>query len=111
MIEAGKFLDDIAFKGLTPKAGDYIRAQRKILNFTLEDLENITDIDKANLSAYENNKKEIGVKVAVKLGVALNLDPVILIESSISAHMKDPEIKEIQSRSKKLSKNKAKEVA
>lgn len=71
MINAGDFLDKVAFNGSSPKAGDYIRAQRKILNFTLEDLENITDIDKANLSVYENNKKEIGVKVAVKLGVAL----------------------------------------
>jgi transcriptional regulator with XRE-family HTH domain len=111
MIDAGKFLDDIAFNGSSPKAGDYIRAQRKILNFTLDDLESVTDIDKANLSAYENNKKEIGVKVAVKLGVALSLDPNILIKSSIAAHLQSPEIKEIQSRSKKLSKVKAKKVA
>jgi hypothetical protein len=44
MIKAGDFLDKIAFNGESPKAGDYIRAQRKILNFTLEDLENVTDI-------------------------------------------------------------------
>lgn len=107
MIEAGKFLDKIAFDGTSPKSGDYVKAQRKILNFTLEDLEKVTGIDKANLSAYENNKKEIGVKVAVKLGAALGLDPNILVESSILAHLKSPEVKEIQSKSKKLTKLKA----
>jgi transcriptional regulator with XRE-family HTH domain len=111
MINAGEFLDKVAFSGSSPKAGDYIRAQRKILNFTLEDLENITDIDKANLSAYENNKKEIGIKVAVKLGVALNLDPKILIESSIASLLKNPDIKEIGSKSKKMVKLKRQSVA
>lgn len=107
MVNAGKFLDKLAFKGSSPKAGDYVRAQRKILNFTLEDLENITGIDKANLSAYENNKKEIGIKVAVKLAAALALDPNILIESTIATYAKSPEVKEIQSRLKKLTKTKS----
>jgi transcriptional regulator with XRE-family HTH domain len=107
MINAGEFLDKIAFNGSSPNAGDYVRAQRKILNFTLEDLENVTGIDKANLSAYENNKKEIGVKVAVKLGAALNLDPNILIDSTIQAQLRTPEIKEILSKSKKLAKKKS----
>ncbi len=107
MKNAGKFLDKIAFDGSSPNAGDYVRAQRKILNFTLEDLENVTGIDKANLSASENNKKEIGVKVAVKLAAALNLDPNILIESNIQAQLKSPEVKEILSRSKKLAKMKS----
>jgi len=111
MINGGEFLDKIAFDGKTPKAGDYIRAQRKILNFTLEDLENITEIDKANLSAYENNKKEIGVKVAVKLGVALGLDPQILIESSIATLLGTPDIREIGAKSKKMVKLKSRTVA
>lgn len=111
MINAGDFLDKVAFDGKSPKAGDYIRAQRKVLNFTLEDLENITEIDKANLSAYENNKKEIGVKVAVKLGVALNLDPKILIESSITTLLNSSDIKEIKSKSKKMMKLKGQTVA
>ncbi len=111
MINAGELLDKIAFSGESPKAGDYIRAQRKILNFTLEDLEKITNIDKANLSAYENNKKEIGVKVAVKLGVALNLDPKILIESSIATLLKSPDIKEIGTKSRKMVKLKRQSVA
>jgi transcriptional regulator with XRE-family HTH domain len=111
MINAGELLDKIAFSGKSPKAGDYIRAQRKILNFTLEDLENVTDIDKANLSAYENNKKEIGIKVAVKLGAALNLDPKILIESSIATLLNSTDIKEIKSKSKKMLKLKSQTVA
>lgn len=111
MIDAGNFLDKVAFSGESPKAGDYIRAQRKILNFTLEDLEKVTGIDKANLSSYENNKKEIGIKVAVKLGVALDLDPKILIESSIATLLKGSEIKEIKSKSKKMAKIKNQTVA
>lgn len=111
MIDAGEFLDKVAFDGKSPKAGDYIRVQRKILNFTLEDLEEITEIDKANLSFYENNKKEIGVKVAVKLGVALNLDPKILIESSITTLLNSSDIKEIKSKSKKMMKLKSQTVA
>ncbi len=70
-------------------------------------LKNVTGIDKADISAYENNKKEIGVKVAVKLGAALNVDPNILIESNIQAQLKSPEVKEILSRSKKLAKMKS----
>jgi len=97
----------LAFGGSSPKAGDYVRAQRKILNFTLEDLEKITGIDKANLSSYETNKKEIGVKVAVKLGAALNLDPNILIESTISSLAKSSEIKEIKLKSKRMLKLKS----
>jgi transcriptional regulator with XRE-family HTH domain len=111
MINGGDFLDKIAFNGKTPKAGDYIRAQRKLLNFTLEDLETITQIDKANLSAYENNKKEVGMKVAVKLGVALGLDPQILIETSIAALLRNPDIKEIEAKSKKMAKLKSRTVA
>jgi transcriptional regulator with XRE-family HTH domain len=111
MINAGDFLDKIAFNEESPKAGDYIRAQRKILNFTLEDLEKVTDIDKANLSAYENNKKEIGIKVAVKLGAALDLDPKILIESSIATLLNSSDIKEIKSKSKKMLKLKSQTVA
>jgi transcriptional regulator with XRE-family HTH domain len=107
MKNARKLLDKLAFNGSSPNAGDYVRAQRKILNFTLEDLENVTGIDKAKLRAYEKNKKEIDVKVAVKLGAALNLDPNILVESSILAQLKSPEIKEILSKSKKLSKIKS----
>lgn len=111
MIKAGEFLDKLAFDGKSPKAGDYIRAQRKILNFTLEDLENITGIDKANLSSYENNKKEIGVKVAVKLSSALNLDPYILLESSIYSMLEEEEIKMIKVKSKKMVKLKKRKVA
>lgn len=107
MIDADEFIDKIAFNGVSPSAGDYVRAHRKILNFTLADIENLTGIDKANLSAYENNKKEIGVKVAVKLGAALNLDPEILLKCSIKAYLKTPEIKEILSKSKKLMKIKS----
>jgi transcriptional regulator with XRE-family HTH domain len=111
MINAGNFLDKIAFNGESPRAGDYIRAQRKILNFTLEDLENVTNIDKANLSAYENNKKEVGIKVAVKIGTALNLDPKILIDSSIATFLNSTEIKEIRTKSKKMLKRKNQTVA
>ena len=107
MKNAGKFLDQIAFGGSSLKAGDYLRAQRKILNFSLEDLEIVTGIDKADISAYENNKKEISVKVAVTLGADLNLDPNILIESNIQAQLKSPEVREILSRSKKLAKMKS----
>ncbi len=39
MINAEKFLDKLAFDGSSPNAGDYVRAQRKILIFSLEDLE------------------------------------------------------------------------
>jgi transcriptional regulator with XRE-family HTH domain len=111
MINAGEFLDKVIFKGKTPQAGDYIRAQRKILNLILDDLEQITGIDKANLSSYENNKKEIGVKVAVKIGVGINLDPHILLESSIRSFLAENEISEIKSKSKKFIKLKSKSVA
>ena len=111
MIDAGKLLDQIAFDGKSPKAGDYVRAQRKILGFTLEDLAEITNIDKANLCSYENNKKEIGLKVAIKLGAALNLDPKIIIETTNETLLESPEMKVIKSKSKKMRRSKNQTVA
>jgi hypothetical protein len=55
MKDSAKFVDKLAFNGSSLNAGDYVRAQRMILNFTLDDLENVTGIDKANLSAYNVN--------------------------------------------------------
>lgn len=108
MIDAGKFIDDLCFGGKSPLAGDYVKSKRKILGLTLNELSMITGIDEANLSSYENNKKEIGLKTAVKLGAALSLRPSILIECSMKEAVSASEVKEILNRAKKILREKSK---
>jgi hypothetical protein len=95
MKDAAKFLDKIAFNGSSPNAGDYVRAQRKILNFTLDDLENVTGIDKANLSLYENDKNSLGLIQATKIGLAIGLHPMSILFPN--GYEKSSQFKDIES--------------
>lgn len=55
--------------------GSIVRAFRKNFDLTLKDLEKITGIDETNLSAMENDKREIGLKSAILLSAAFGIDP------------------------------------
>ena len=55
--------------------GSIVRALRKNFDLTLKDLEKISGIDETNLSAMENDKREIGLKSAILLSAAFGIDP------------------------------------
>jgi transcriptional regulator with XRE-family HTH domain len=56
-------------------SGEVIKAKRKNFGFTLEEISEVTGIDIGNLSAIENDKKPIGLKTAIKIGLSIGLHP------------------------------------
>ncbi len=55
--------------------GSIVRAFRKNFGLTLKNLEKVTGIDETNLSAIENNKREVGLKSAILLAAVFGIDP------------------------------------
>ena len=89
-------------KETTP--GQVIRAKRKNFGITLEEVEEVTGISQSNLSLYENDKKNIGLIQATKIGMAVGLHPMtILFPNGMEA---DIRFKEIALRGKRLLKKK-----
>lgn len=71
------FLDKFFSEKLT--SGKIIQAKRKNFGITLEEISEVTGIDVGNLSAIENDKKSIGVKTAIKIGLAIGLHPATIL--------------------------------
>ena len=87
-----------------PTPGQVIRAKRKNFGITLEEVEEVTGISQSNLSLYENDKKNIGLIQATKIGMAIGLHPMtILFPNGIEA---DIRFKEIALRGRRLLKKK-----
>ena len=80
--------------------GDIIKAFRGNFKISQEDMAWACGISQANLSAMENNRREIGPKVAVKIAAFLDIHPSILLYPD--GHESLPEFKEVQKRRKKL---------
>jgi plasmid maintenance system antidote protein VapI len=55
--------------------GSVVRAFRTNFDLTLKDLQTITGIDETNISAMENDKREIGLKSAILLSAVFGIDP------------------------------------
>lgn len=70
---AMEFLNQFFTEKMT--SGRVIQAKRRNFGITLEEVSKITGIDIGNLSAIENDKKQIGVKTAIKIGLAIGLHP------------------------------------
>jgi hypothetical protein len=73
------------FRALNRKRGEVLsdplrllRSRRKALGFTLDDLEERTGIDRANLSKIEKGQRPLGKVSALRLAKALQIDPVRL---------------------------------
>ena len=56
------------------KPSELLREQRKRMLYTLSKLSELTGVPKSNLSAMENSKRPIGVKMAKTLSKALKVD-------------------------------------
>ncbi len=75
--DAMEFLNQFFPDKLT--TGRVIQAKRKNFGITLDEVSQITGIDIGNLSAIENDKKQIGVKTATKIGFAVGLHPSTIL--------------------------------
>ena len=71
------FLEVVFSEELT--SGKVIQAKRKNFGITLEEVSEVTGIDIGNISAIENDKKSIGVKTAIKIGLAVGLHPSTIL--------------------------------
>lgn len=86
-------------------SGWVIKANRIALGLTHDDLEKITGIEATNISAYENNRKEMGKLIANKFAAALGILPQsILYPNGLE---EDAEIVLIKKRSQQIIKQKA----
>ena len=88
---------------ITPKnvkAGDIIKAFRKNFDILQDDLAWACGISQANLSALENNRRDIGPKVALKLAAFLGISPTILLYPN--GYQGLPEYKEVLQKKKKV---------
>lgn len=98
----GKKVKDLFEKfDTTPTTvGDMVRAFRKGLGFTLEDVSDLTGIQITNLSNIENDKVDLGVKRARLLAAALGVRPQDILFPF--EQEKDKEIISIEKKSEKL---------
>lgn len=60
-------------------SGQLIKAKRLNYNITLEEIEEVTGISQSNLSMYENDKKNIGLVQATKIGLVIGLHPMTIL--------------------------------
>ena len=75
--DAMEFLNKFFPEKLTP--GRVIRSRRNSLDITPQEVKELTGIDTAHLSRIENDKKPVGVKIAVTLGAVLGLHPSTIL--------------------------------
>ncbi|MDZ4662389.1 MAG: helix-turn-helix transcriptional regulator [Pseudomonadota bacterium] len=93
-----KPLELIAIPG--SKAGDIIKAFRANFDIVQDDMAWACGISQANLSAIENNRREVGPKLAVKIAAFLDVHPSILLYPN--GYESLPEFKEVQRKKKKI---------
>lgn len=90
-------------KLISPKnasAGDIVKAFRKNFNILQDDLAWACGVSQANLSAIENNRREVGPKLAIKLSAFLGISPLILLYPN--GYQSLPEYKEVLKKKKKV---------
>lgn len=99
-----KLLNELQEKPST--SGSLLKAFRKGLNLSQEDLEEITDVRSTNISALENDKMAMTGHYAEIFAAALGIHPRVLLYPDGQFH-KSAELKKIEKRAQKLIKNKA----
>lgn len=89
-------------------SGDMIRAARKTLECSQEELSKLTGIGVTTISKYENNQINIGPIPAAKFAAALGISPISILYPMGIDH--DKTIKSIRKKSEKFFKNHFNEV-
>lgn len=63
----------------TTTAGKIIKAFRVNFNVTQKEMSEVVGISETNLSAIENDRREIGVELATRIGAFLGIHPSLLL--------------------------------
>lgn len=91
-------LDLISVKNVS--TGDILKAFRKNFDILQEDMAWACGISQANLSAIENNRRDVGPKQALKLAAFLGISPTILLYPN--GYQNISEYKEVIRKKKKI---------
>lgn len=94
-----KEMNDFFIKKTT--TGKIIKSFRKNFNLTQKEIADVIGINESNMSAIENDKREIGTDLASRLGAFLGINPSILLfpngqDQAVNSH------KDIIKKAKKL---------
>ncbi len=76
--------------------GDLIKAFRVNFDIKQDDMAHACKISQANFSAIENNRREVGPRVALKLAAFMGLSPDIILYPN--GYETEPEYKEVRER-------------
>lgn len=103
-----KSMNDFFIKETT--AGKMIRSFRTNFQITQKELSEVIGISETNLSAIENDRRELGVALATRIGAFLGIHPSLLLfpngqASAIEKH------KDIIKKAKKLKAQKLKKIS
>ena len=80
--------------------GELIKAYRKNFEIPQDDMAFACGLSQANLSAIENDRREVGPRVALRLSAYMGLSPeIILYPNGVD---QEPEFKEVQKRTSKM---------
>ncbi len=72
-----KELNNVFVKATT--AGKIIKAFRVNFHITQKEMSEVVGITETNLSAIENDRREIGVELATRIGAFLGIHPSLLL--------------------------------
>ena len=94
------------FSDLLPKeplsSGQIIRSLRRNFNLTLAEVDALTQIGETNLSAIENDSKEVGVKRAEVLAAVFGVNPALLLFPNGIETLRKPKLENIAKRAAKV---------
>lgn len=84
-----KELNSLFIKATT--AGKMIKAFRAGFNVTQKEMSEVVGISETNLSAIENDRREIGIELATRIGAFLGIHPSLLLfpngqEAEVNKH-------------------------
>lgn len=80
--------------------GSLIKSFRKNFEIGQDEMAFACGLSQANLSAIENDRREVGPRVALKLSAYMGLSPDIILYPS--GYEQQPEFLEVKKRTKKL---------
>lgn len=80
--------------------GRLVKSWRTNFEIPQDDMAFACGISQANLSAIENNRREVGPRVALRLAAYMGLSPDIILYPN--GFESEPEFKEVEKRAKKL---------
>ena len=91
------------FERIATTPGKVVKAFRTSFDITVKELSLVTGIEESNISAIENDRRDVGTAVASKLGAALGLPPeMIMFPKGYRRPDLEKEIQKVQKRATAL---------